>query len=278
MLSFELTPSGPQPAALSGDSLDAATRQLPPGLYTTFRTYGGRRRVLGLRAHLRRLYNPAPVRPVLGPQELRRMLADLLICYARELPDEARVRLVLDGQGRLFVLLEPLKPLPPEIYHQGVSLITLELHRRSPHIKSTAFIEISRSQREALAHSGAFEALMVHRGRILEGLTSNFFYVEKGKLSTARHGVLPGVTRRVVLHLAHRMRIGVLYRPLPLAEIPAIDEAFICSSSRGLVPVVRIDGQMIGNGLPGALTLQISEAYAAYVLRRAEPLQPHYGV
>lgn len=271
MLAFELTPSGPQPAALSGDTLDAATRGLPPGLYTTFRTYGGRRRVLGLRAHLRRVYAPAPAAPPVGPRQLRRMLADLLVRCAADLPDEARLRLILDGQGRLFVLLEPLTPLPPEIYRQGVRLITLELHRRQPSIKSTAFIDVSRSQREILARSGAFEALMVHRGRILEGLTSNLFYVLDGKLGTARRGVLPGVTRRAVLHVARRMGVDVLYRPLPLDQIPVISEAFICSSSRGLVPAVRIDAQDIGDGRPGALTLRLSEAYAGHVLRRAEP-------
>jgi branched-subunit amino acid aminotransferase/4-amino-4-deoxychorismate lyase len=256
-------------------SLDAVTRQLPPGLYTTFRTYERRTRVLGLRAHLTRLYAPAAglgLQPDVPAGQVRHVLSILLEEYAREFPAEARVRLMLDGQGRVFAMLEPLTPLPPEVYRDGVRLVTLEMQRRTPRLKSTAFIEDSQSQRRWLAGQGAFEALMVRRGLILEGLTRNFFYVHEGQLGTAARGVLLGVTRRAALHVARRLGLEVVYHPLRLAQVPAIAEAFICSSSRGLVPAVEIDGLRVGPGRPGAVTGQLARAYEAYVLQRAEPI------
>lgn len=267
---FCLSPFGAEEVSLPDmSSLDAITRQLPSGLYTTFRTYDERRRVLGLRAHLERLYLPAPglnIRPAVEETELRRLLSSLLAEYT----GEARVRLVLTGNGSLYAAIEPLIPLPPAVYEQGVRAVTVRLQRRSPRLKSTAFIESSQAQRRLLAESGAFEALMVRRGYILEGLTSNFFYVQAGMLGTARRGILLGVTRRTVLRLARRLGLKVAYHPLHLSRLADIDEAFITSSSRGVVPLVAIDEMTIGDGWVGEWARSLQAAYQAYVWQRAE--------
>ncbi len=269
-----LTPSGARELHLPGmDSLDAVTRQLPPGFYSTFRTCAGGQRVLGLRQHLERLYRPAAdhgLQPCLAPLELRRSLADLLSGTA----GETRLRLVLAGDGQLYAALEPLVLLPPQVYREGVRLVTFGLHRDQPRLKSTSFIESSQPQRRQLEAAGAFEALMLRRGYILEGLTSNFFYVRDGCLGTARRGVLLGVTRRTVLRLARSQGLAVLYHPLKPAQIPLLSEAFITSSSRALVPVVQIDSARVGEGIPGPLTHRLSAAYEQYLLARAEPILP----
>ncbi len=77
---YRLTPTGPQalPWPPAATSLDAATRALPEGFYTTFRTYDHKRRVLGLRRHLRRLYAPLPTPPPLAPAALRATLRQAL--------------------------------------------------------------------------------------------------------------------------------------------------------------------------------------------------------
>ncbi|MGC8856278.1 MAG: aminotransferase class IV, partial [Anaerolineae bacterium] len=221
-------------------SLDALTRQLPPGLYSTFRTFDDRQRVIGLRQHLKRLYGPARqmgIRPAADESTLRRALAASLVDLGT---GEARIRLILTLGGDLYFALEPFSLLPKEIYEQGVRVITFPLHREKPALKSTAFIEISQQARCQAAEAGAFEALMVWRDRILEGVTSNFFYVQGDALGTAGRGVLPGVTRRLVLRLARRGGGKIRYAALPLAEIPHIEEAFLTSSSRGVVPIVQI--------------------------------------
>src|SRR5215471_16208398 len=90
-------------------SLDTATRQLPDGYYSTFRTFAGCTRVLGLKAHLRRL-------PNVDASSLRRNLLQLLEPFR---PAEARVRIMETKQRQFYISIEPLKPLAREIYEKG---------------------------------------------------------------------------------------------------------------------------------------------------------------
>ena len=157
-------------------SLDAITRQLPDGYYSTFRTYDGCTRVLGLSAHLQRL-------PDLDASLLRRQLPLTLEPYR---PGEARVRVMMTMQGQVYISIEPLKLLPREVYEKGVHVETTETKRPTPRLKTTAFIAASEAQRIHIAKEGIFEALLVKNGRILEGMTSNFFYIPR----SAQHDVL----------------------------------------------------------------------------------------
>lgn len=250
-------------------SLDAITRQLPQGYYTTFRTYDHGKRVLGLRAHLRRLYQPAATQqidPTLPADKLRKDLAEILQTY----PDEARVRLMMTYEGQVYIAIEHLKPLPAEIYSFGVKVISTGVERQNPRLKSTSFISASQSTRSQIAGSKVFEALLVRNGYILEGMTSNFFYILEGKLETARKNILLGVTRRTVLHVARGSGLEIIYKPLKQEQVPALDEAFLTSSSRGIVPIVQIDEIPVGEGRPGLMTKRLSEAYNEYVVRHAE--------
>ncbi len=254
----------------AGEDLDTATLALPPGLYTTLRTFDGGRKALGLCAHLRRLYRPLPTLGV-KPQVPLTALPGLLDTLTAPLrPQELRLRLVLHrNDGSLTVLAQPFTPPPAEVYRQGVAAVTVPLARRRPELKRTAFIAESRAERQAVRARGAYEGLLVRDGRVWEGLTSNFFYVRAGEVGTAGHGVLRGVTRRAVIHLIRREGLPLTYAPLPVAALPTLDEAFLTSSSRGVVPIVRVDGQPIGAGVPGPITRRLQAAYAAYVARRA---------
>jgi branched-chain amino acid aminotransferase len=252
---------------------DSITTVLPSGLYTTFRTYAARTRVLGLRAHLDRLYLPAKVldvAPAFRKQEdLREILADMLKRF--DAP-EARVRLILDmsqEQGTIYVMLQPLTPLPPEIYRDGVSLEISKANRKKPALKKTTFISESAFDRTRIG-GGVFEILLTNKGRILEGITSNFFYVLNGILCTAGRGVLIGVTRQTVLALAKQNSIAICYKALPLNDLPLVEEAFLTSSSRGIVPVVRVDGQLIEDGTVGEMTKKLMNLYEEEVLSLAE--------
>lgn len=249
-------------------SLDSITRQLPEGYYSTFRTYEGCQRVLGLNSHLRRLYQAVDT-PRVSAASLRRKLRALLEPYR---PREARVRAVMAKNGQVYIAIEPLRELPPEVYRDGVRVETIDLHREYPRLKSTAFIGESASERRRIAGQGIFEALLVKDGKILEGMTSNFFYLAGEVLYTARTDILPGVTRKTVLAIARGRGVEVKFRPLKRDQLPAVTEAFITSSSRGIVPVVRIDALPIGQGSPGPLTLELMSAYESYVRKNAEPI------
>jgi branched-chain amino acid aminotransferase len=270
-------------------SLDAVTRQLPEGYYSTFRTFDGCTRVLGLSDHLRRLYEPVST-PDVSESLLRRQLFAWLEPYR---PDEARVRLIMTKQGQTYIASEPLKRLPREVYAEGVRVETVEMWREDPQLKSTAFIGVSAAERKHIAREGIFEALLVKDGEILEGMTSNFFYVQSPRaarsprrvrsvaetkreaiLGTAREDILLGITRQTVIEIAQGRGLAVRYQPLGRDQLSAADEAFITSSSRGIVPVIQIDDVTIGQGSPGPITRQLSTAYEASVIEKAERILP----
>jgi branched-chain amino acid aminotransferase len=270
---FTLSPDAQETRLPDMSSLDAISRQLPQGLFSTFRTFAGCEKVLDLELHLRRLYDPLgalAVNPDVSALELRTALRELLKDFA---PGEARVRISLstaESPGRVFVMLEPLKLLDETVYQRGVRVVLSHAERQNPRLKTTSFIGKSDGERKSILKSGIFEALMVHRDRILEGLTSNFYAVRAGKIITARDGILLGVTRRTVLRLARANGIGIEYRPLRVDELPLIDEAFITSSSRGVVPVVEIEGHPVGAGQMGEVARLLRRAYDVYVLRAAD--------
>ena len=253
---------------LVANSLDSITRQLPNGYYSTFRTYDGCTRVLDLKSHLQRLYNPV-ANPDVGESTLRRQLVALLEPFR---PDEARVRVMMTTLGQVYVAIEPLIPLQSGVYENGVQVETTEIQRERPHLKSTAFISASDLERKHIAKEGIFEALLVKNGSVLEGMTSNFFYVKKGALYTSQRNVLLGITRAFVIQLARGRGVEVKYQALKLNHLPEVEEAFITSSSRGVVPVVQIDGVRIGQGSPGQITRMLMSAYNEYVLEHAEKI------
>jgi branched-chain amino acid aminotransferase len=257
------------------DTLDEVTRQLPEGYYSTFRTFVGGTRVIGLSAHLRRLYEPVPTPEVDAPS-LRRQLRSLLESYQ---PNEARVRAVMTSLGQTYIAISPLVPLPPEIYENGVRVETTELQRHHPRLKSTSFIGRSDPERKHIAQVGIFEALLVKDEKILEGMTSNFFYIVGRNarsipphVCTARDDILLGVTRETVIEIAQDKGVEVKYQPLQLDQLVQIDEAFITSSSRGIVPVIQIDNVAIGQGRPGPITRRLIAAYENYVIEKAEEI------
>ena len=269
-------------------TLDAITRELPEGYYSTFRTFEGGTRVLGLTAHLERLFKPVTM-PDVDESFLRRQLSALL----EEIrPREARVRAVMTKRGQVYIAIAPLAPLPGAVYENGVHVGTTELQREHPRLKSTSFVGQSDAERKHIAQEGIFEALLVKDAKILEGMTSNFFYIIRAQrneerslrrvktkrampdatLYTARNGILLGVTRETVIEIARGRGLGVKYHPLQLDQVTAINEAFITSSSRGIVPVVRIDDAAIGQGRPGPITKELMAVYDSYVIEKAEKI------
>ncbi|HET9590554.1 MAG TPA: aminotransferase class IV [Anaerolineales bacterium] len=254
--------------------LDSITVELPSGVYTTFRTYAGRTKVIGLHAHLDRLYLPAKaegVRVALDQYALRRRLAGTLEPLG---PHEARVRLILNlsrEPGEIYVLLQPLQDLPQEMYERGVHVELSQVRREKPSLKQTAFIAQSSGERRRI-RGETYEILLIRNSRVLEGMTSNFFYVRDGTLCTAGRGALSGVTRQAVLEVAKRAKLPIRSKALHMSEIPNIDEAFITSSSRGIIPVVKIGEQQVGLGNVGAITKLLMDLYDERVSALAEPI------
>ena len=275
ILAHKITRSGIDDLKFDLPDFDSITTALPAGLYKTFRTYAGRTTVIGLRSHLERLYLPVKVQGIVPairrPSTFREVLSELLV--PMDAP-EARVRLILDTTvepGNMYVLLQPMQPLPQEIYTKGVRVEVSKTSREKPSLKQTAFISESAFDRTRLGDD-VFEILLTNKGRIREGMTSNFFYVRDGTLCTAGRGVLIGVTRQTVLSLAKQEGIKLCIKAVALNEISLVEEAFITSSSRGIVPVVQIGEQQIADGQVGAMTKKLMALYEQQILSVAEDI------
>jgi branched-chain amino acid aminotransferase len=252
-------------------SLDEKTRELPQGFYTTFNTLEQGTKVLGLSAHLQRLYNPARELGLISSVEEETLRSDLAALIKENLPKESRLRLILSREtGSVYVLIEPFVPLPEFIYQKGVRVITSSMYRHDPRIKNTGFITETVSERKSISNE-IFEILLTKKGQILEGMTSNFYAVkEGGTLQTAKLGILPGVTRKAVLKLARGQGMPIEYRAPWLKE--KFNEAFLTSSSRGIVPIVFIDSEPVGQGKVGKWTTLLSRAYQDHIRERSEKI------
>lgn len=267
---YQITPGATLPIQTTASSLDLLTAALPQGFYTTFSTLAYGIKVLDLQSHLRRLYVPAKemeLTPAVDEKILRERISELVKI---NLPNESRVRLILSKTtGEIYVGLQPFQSLPESIYASGVKTITSSISRHDPRVKDTGFISESASQRKLIS-ADVFEVLLSKNGKILEGMTSNFYAIKKNILITAQRGILLGITRKAILRVARGEGMFIEYRATNINE--NFDEAFLTSSSRGVVPIISIDGKAVGQGRVGEWTKTLSKAYQAYVERRSETL------
>jgi branched-chain amino acid aminotransferase len=259
-----LTPEGLHPAPYTADSLaDAAQYEPHHGVYTITNTFQTTR-VLKLSAHLDRMEDSARREGIplqLDRPRLRAALRSLILESGWE---NVRFRITVPAEHpeQIIVSLEPFRPLSAEVYERGVKLITLDhAVRQHPEAKTTDWMQ-DRVRFEQALPPGIFTGLLVdERGFILEGLSSNFYAILDGELRTAGSGVLPGIAQQIVFEIAPPI-IPLRRDPVHVTDIPRLSEAFITSSSRGIVPAVEINGQSIGNGAPGPITQALRAAYA----------------
>lgn len=247
-------------------SLDQASRLIPDGVYTTFRTFD-KLKVLDLDGHFDRLEESARIlgrEIVLNREVLRRNLRELLKNFPG---NEARVRIHVPLATNefkeivVYIFLENLVVPALQDYQEGVRVITVRMHRENPFAKSTDFIRTADEIRQNLP-AGVNEAIMVdENGRMLEGLSSNFFAIKNGVVYTDDQHVLAGITRKQVIEIIQEFGIPIHWEGFPYSEINHLDEAFITSTSRGVLPVRQIDHQVVGKGTVGDITKLIMERY-----------------
>lgn len=271
VLRKRLTQGRLQDVACEAESLEQAADSEPGGVYTVSNTQRGQR-VLHLDAHLDRLKDSARREGFLVKLERGRLRMALRSMLEEAGYQEMRFRLNVPrlAPDEVLITIEPWRTLPSSLYFQGVRCVTVAgLTRHNPRAKGSAWLQ---QRHHFKLPPDCYEALMLAAdGTLLEGLSSNFHAVLSGELRTAGSGVLAGITRGVVLQLAPQI-LPVRLSGVRLDDLPALEEAFLSSSSRGLLPVAWIDGQVIGSGRPGPLTHALSEAFERYVERHLEAL------
>jgi len=249
------------------------------GVYETLRTYG--RVPFLFDAHMARLRRSAEMIALPVPMTDSALRAEVDRTAAACEGDELYIRLLLTrGVGdlsyslaatpapSLVIIVKPLKPFPAASFTKGIAVALVDIRRNhtaalNPLIKSNNLLNNALAMQEAYRR-GAEEAVMLNQaGQVTECAQANLFIVMHGTLATPplSAGLLPGITRQVMLDLAVELRIPGGERQLSAADVTGADEAFITGTTREITPVTRIDGAAIGNGTPGPVTLRLLNAF-----------------
>lgn len=250
-------------------------------VFDTVRTYGAAPFLLG--DHLDRLRASAEAIALPVPwddQALAGYVADTI--EGRGFDDEAAVRIMVTrGEGgsglalpvptvpRLVILCRPAPSVDPRLREQGVSLArprgpAVKKSAVPGHVKSGAYLPNILALRQG-REAGGFEALLRgDDGSWREATTSNLFAVHGDCVTTpgAAAGILPGITRALVLALCAAADVAVQVQSLDDVALESADELFITSSLKEVLPAVALDGQPVGAGVPGPLTLRLQAAFS----------------
>lgn len=274
---------------------EATVSILSPVIYGAFGVYESIQLWDGvcfhLNDHLRRLERSAALidLPLAGDHAtVRRWLHELIDAHVQVLPSDdvkqATIRLfaigpaTVEADPEIFIWLEAPRILGDQEYAQGVGAVTFQGERAIPQSKSLNTL-VNTLARQKAAAANEHEGLLVDRnGCVREGASSNLFVVQKGKVLLPPNGdILEGVTLEIVLEQARQAQIGVIRQPLPMAEVAHWDEAFITSTSRHVLPLVRLDSQSIGDGRPGPLTQELHRRFETYFIDYVEEEKARTG-
>ena len=146
---------------------------------------------------------------------------------------------------------------------RGIRVVTTADHRwHFCNVKSVNLLANAMAKKQA-QRASADEAILLANGFVTEGASSSFFAVKNGALIThpVDERILPGVVRDRVIGLALAAKIRVDERPLREAELFDLDEAFITSTTQGVMPVAEIDGRVIRNSRRGEVTARLQSAF-----------------
>jgi branched-chain amino acid aminotransferase len=130
-----------------------------------------------------------------------------------------------------------------------------------PTIKNYHWLDLETGLLEAYERGGETVILTDADDNVVEGPGFNVFAVHSDAISTPDRGVLEGLTRRTVTELANEHRIPIKARPVSAESLRRADEVFLSSTAGGVIPVTMVDGEVVGDGEPGPVTLRLREAY-----------------
>jgi D-alanine transaminase len=168
----------------------------------------------------------------------------------------------------LVVTSRRKRPADPRLAEEGVAVITIpDIRWQRCDIKSAALIANVLGKQRA-REAGAYEAWQVHReGFVTEGTSTNAWIVtaeDEVVTRAADNAILNGITRLAICDLLRTEGCRLVERPFTVAEAKAAREAFLTRTTTGLLPVVRIDNDSVGNGAPGLLAGRLRALYLAH--------------
>lgn len=249
------------------------------GVFEGIRAYNGK--IFTLQEHLDRLYASASAISLTIPISKAEMGDAIKNTMAANNLTDSYIRLVVTrGVGKLG--LDPNKCARPQIiiitdtielyskalYEKGLDIVTVTTIRNhfsalDPKIKSLNYLNNILAKIESI-RAGAGEALMLNKdGYVAECAGDNIFIVKDNALITppASAGILIGITRNLVMKLAADMGIAVKEELMTRCDLYVADECFLTGTAAEIIPVVTIDGRVVGSGKPGKVTQALLKKY-----------------
>src|SRR5262245_58967244 len=260
------------------------------GVFEGIRAYNGR--VFKLKEHIDRLLCSAKAILLSIPISHAEVTAAVLETCRRNRIRDGYIRLVVTrGAGGLglnpykckvpsvIVIPDKVQLYPKELYERGMDIITVPTTRNlhsalNPAIKSLNYLNNILAKIEAI-NCGCEEAIMLNaEGFVAECTGDNLFIVKADQLLTPplSAGALYGITRRVVMELARDVGWAVSEPNLTRYDLFNADECCLTGTGAEVIPVVKIDGRVIGNGRPGPVTKRLVEKYKALTRISGEPI------
>lgn len=245
------------------------------GVFEGIRAYHGR--VFKLAAHVDRLYDSARSILLNIPISKEEMTEVVLETMRRNGLRAGYIRLVVSrGKGDLgldprncpraavFCIGASIQLYPEALYEKGLEVVTVATKRNlnealSPRIKSLNYLNNVLAKIEA-SLAGTLEAIMLNaQGYVAEATGDNIFIVKDGILITppSHVGILEGITRNTVMDLARQQGIPVEERLFTRHDVYIADECFLTGTAAEVIPVIKVDGRPIGEGVPGTMTWQL---------------------
>jgi branched-chain amino acid aminotransferase len=178
----------------------------------------------------------------------------------------------LCSNPQVIIITDHIALYPAEFYEQGLEIITASTLRNhpaalNPRIKSLNYLNNIMAKIEG-HHAGCVEALMLnHKGEVAECTGDNVFLVLRGHLLTppTDAGILEGITRGAVMELATAAGIPVREAALTRHDVYVADECFLTGSAAEVIPVVKVDDRVIGDGRPGPITRDLAQRFRALI-------------
>jgi len=249
------------------------------GVFEGIRSYAGK--VFRLEQHVDRLWKSAKaicLEIPMSKQEMSDAIESTLEAngikdgYIRAIITRGGGTLGLDptrcSNPQIIIITDSISLYPEEFYENGLEIITVSTVRNhpaaiSPRIKSLNYLNNILAKIEGL-QAGCVEAMMLnHKGEVAECTGDNIFLVRDGKLLTPPMdaGILEGITRDVVIELATEVGIEVREVALTKHDVYIADECFLCGTAAEVVPVVKVDSRIIGDGTPGPITRDLIKRF-----------------
>lgn len=252
---------------------DAVQYEPSDGIYTvanTFNTYD----TIKLDAHFDRMEDSAARQHFvlrLNRQRIRQALRQM-INEAQFGDVRFRVTVSRAQPDVVILSMEPYTPPSDALTQQGVRCITAPNRARHNAAAKTTDWMFARQQLMDAMPTDIYDTFLLDaENHILEGLGANVYVIMDDTLYTAADSILKGISRQIILEIAPTL-LTVKEKAPSVAEISRFDEAFLTSSSRGIIPVIEIDATAIGNGTVGKYTRRLQAAYHDWVQTHLIPL------